>query len=103
MANWLVLTIAASASLFVIMLLRNPYAGCGYALLGGILTGGLALGVGLIYWKYFYTPRPQRNDTDFGGLADALLLVVLIPVAGAVVGFLSGIAYAFWRERGQTE
>src|SRR6516165_3443087 len=71
--------------------LRNQYVGCAFALLGAILAGGLALGVGWSYVRYYYTaPRP-RNDSDWSGAAVPLLCMVLIPGVSALIGLVPGI------------
>ena len=79
--------------------LRNQYVGCAFALLGAILAGGLALGVGWFYVRHYYTaPRP-RNDSDWSGAAVPLLCMVLLPGVSALIGFALGIGFAYWRER----
>ena len=98
--TWGIIVIAMIAALgLALNQLRAPYIGCGLALLGAILAGGLALVAGMAYLKYGSAPPKPRNDSDFSSMAVPLFCLVFIPAGSALTGFVLGIGYAFWRER----
>ncbi len=82
-------------SLITIPLRRRWYMGCGLGLLGAILGGGAAFGVGWCYWRYVYTPPPKRDINDWSGLVVIAFWLVGLPAVGVVLGSVLGIWSAY--------
>jgi hypothetical protein len=83
-------------SMLVIPLRSRWYMGCGLALLGAILAGGIAFGAGWYYVnRYHVAPRPQ-HDMDFSGLETPLICLVVIPALSTLVGLVLGLGYAYF-------
>jgi hypothetical protein len=80
-------------SVLIIQLRSRWYMGCGFALLGAVLLGGIALGIGWFYAISHPPPRP-KHDMDWGTLGTGFISLLLIPAVSALVGLVLGIRFA---------
>ena len=82
-------------TLLVIPFRSHWYMGCGLALLGAFLTGGIAFGAGWYYVRYHHVaPRP-KHDMDFSGFETPVICLVFIPLLSALLGLVLGIWCAY--------
>jgi hypothetical protein len=81
--------------LIIIPLGRRWYLGCGLGLLGAILGGGAAFGLGWCYLRYVDTPAPHRDINDWSGLLVLAFWLGVLPAVGVVLGSVLGIWSAY--------
>jgi hypothetical protein len=97
MSLWLIILMAVLfLALLVVPLGSRWYQGCALAFLGAVVGGGGAFGAAWYYLNYWYVKPPPRGDSDWGGFATVLVLLVGLPVVGGIAGLLLGIFYAYW-------
>ncbi len=82
-------------SLIIVPLRRRWYMGCGLGLLGAMIGGGAAYGLGWWYMRYAYTPSPRRDINDWSGVVVAVFWLPGIPAIGVVLGSVLGIWPAY--------
>jgi len=82
-------------SVLIIRLRSRWYMGCGFALLGAILLGGIAFGAGWYYLSHHPAPRP-KHDMDWSGAATAIAWLLIVPALSALVGLVLGIRFAYF-------
>jgi hypothetical protein len=96
MTFWYVIIAGIIGVALVVIPLRSRwYMGCGFGLLGAILSGGIAFGAGWYYASHHPAPRP-KHDMDFSGLGTPVIWLLVIPAVSALVGFVLGIVCAYY-------
>jgi hypothetical protein len=89
-------------SVLIIQIRSRWYMGCGFALLGAILLGGIAFGAGWYYISHHPPPR-HKHDMDFSALATGIVWLLIVPALSALVGLVLGIRFAYFRVEKEAE
>ena len=93
---YVIFLVAVFFAMIIIPLGRRWYAGCGLALLGGILGGAGAWGMSWYYLTYLYVKPKPRNDSDWTGIGTALFCIVIVPAVGMILGSVLGVYSAYF-------